>query len=92
MFILICWHSYLREGNIEKLEVFLNKYSESDSVYWADIAKESIAKYKQDRMVLRGARFRENMTQKELAKRSGVSQENIFLALENGKRKIGKTF
>ena len=39
-------------------------------------------------MVLRGARFRENMTQKELAKLSGLSQENIS-RIENGKRGVG---
>lgn len=40
-------------------------------------------------MVLRDARFRENMSQKELAKQSGISQENIS-RIENGKRVVGE--
>lgn len=82
-------HSYLPTAAIGKLEAFLNKYSEADSVGWAVVAKDSIEKYGQFGMVLRGARFRENMTQKELAEKSGVSQENIS-RIENGKRSIGK--
>ena len=39
-------------------------------------------------LTLRGARYREGLSQKELAKRSGVSQENIS-RMENGKRPIG---
>lgn len=82
-------HSYLPITAVPQLEAFLNKYSEEDSVHWTEVAKEAIAKYKQAGMVLRGARFREDMSQKELAKRSGVSQENIS-RIESGKRSIGE--
>src|SRR5262245_8205318 len=82
-------HSYLPAIALAKLEVFLAKLSESSSVDWKTVAKESIAKHKQAGMVLRGARFRENMSQKELAKRSGISQENIS-RIENGKRSVGE--
>lgn len=82
-------HSYLPATAIPKLEAFLNKYSEGDSIDWSVVAKDSIQKHGQAGMVLRGARFRENMSQKELAKRSGVSQENIS-RIENGKRPIGE--
>lgn len=40
-------------------------------------------------MVLRGARCREGMSQKKLAKLNVVSQENIS-RIENGKRPIGE--
>ncbi len=40
-------------------------------------------------MVLRGARGREKMSQKDLAKQSGVSQDNIS-RIENGKRSVGE--
>lgn len=82
-------HSYLPATAIPKLEAFLNKYSESNSVDWTVVAKESIEKHGQAGMVLRGARFRENLSQKELAKLSGISQENIS-RIENGKRSIGE--
>lgn len=81
--------SYIPLKEVEQLELFLRKYSEDDSVDWHVVAKESIAKHGQAGLVLRGARFRENMTQKELAKKSGVSQENIS-RIENGKRSVGE--
>lgn len=82
-------HSYLPANAMGKLEAFLNKYSEEDFVDWTVVAKESIEKYGQIGMVLRGARYRENISQKELAKKSGISQENIS-RIENGKRPIGE--
>lgn len=82
-------HAYIPETAFTKLEAFLNKYSEDDSLDWKIVAKRDLEKHKQAGMVLRGARFRENMSQKELAKRSGVSQENIS-RIENGKRQVGE--
>lgn len=83
-------HSYLPTRAIEPLQTFLDKYSESESVDWEVLAKDSIKKHKQAGMVLRGARFRENLSQKKLAKKSGVSQENIS-RIENGHRVLGET-
>ena len=40
-------------------------------------------------IVLAGCRYRENMTQKELAQKLGVKQHHIS-EMENGKRSIGK--
>jgi len=82
-------HSYIPTKFIGHLEAFLNKYAEGESVDWTVVAKDSIAKHKQAGMVLRGARFRESMWQKELAKQSGVSQDNIS-RIENGKRSVGE--
>lgn len=82
-------HSYIPPTAIKYLETFLNKYSESENVDWTVVAKDSIATHKQAGMVLRGARFRENMSQKELSKLSGVSQDNIS-RIENGKRSVGE--
>lgn len=56
---------------------------------WEDLAKERIAKYKKSGIALRGARYREGMSQKELGKRTGISQDNIS-RMENGKRAIGE--
>jgi len=76
---------------LPKLEALLNQYSESEEgfVDWTVVASSDIAKYGQARIVLRGARFRENMSQKELAKQSGVSQDNIS-RIENGRRSVGE--
>lgn len=83
--------SYLNPKNIDKLEAFLDKYSEEDEtpVAWEVLAKDRIAKYKKAGLVLRGMRYRENMSQIELAKRSGVSQNEIS-KIENGKRTVGE--
>lgn len=72
-----------------KLQEFLNKYSEPESVVWEELAKDRLTKHKAAGLALRGARYREGMSQKELAKRSGVSQENIS-RMENGHRPVGK--
>jgi DNA-binding XRE family transcriptional regulator len=82
-------HTFLPLAAIPELENFLNEHSEEGSLDWTVVSKESIEKHGQTGMVLRGARFRENMSQKELASLSGVSQENIS-RIENGKRRIGK--
>lgn len=82
--------SYINVENIGKLEAFLEKYSDEDDepVAWDVLAKERIEKYKKAGLVLRGMRYRENLSQKELAKRSGVSQNEIS-KIENGKRTVG---
>jgi len=47
-----------------------------------------LVKHKAAGLALRGARYREGISQRELAKRSGVSQENIS-RMENGHRPVG---
>jgi DNA-binding XRE family transcriptional regulator len=81
--------SYIPMKFLGQLKSFLRKYEETGSVDWKVVAKDSIAKHKQAGMILRGARFRENLTQKKLAQLSGVSQENIS-RIENGKRSVGE--
>ncbi|MCE5316943.1 MAG: helix-turn-helix transcriptional regulator [Parachlamydia sp.] len=76
--------SHMRE--VEKL---LKKYeAEDEPVEWEILAKERIEKYKKAGLVLRGMRYRENISQKELAMRSKVSQNEIS-KIENGKRTVG---
>ena len=74
--------------HLEKLEAFLQKYGESESISWEQLAKDDIVKYGKTGIVLRGARYREGLSQKELSKRTGISQENIS-KMENGQRVIG---
>ncbi len=68
---------------------FLDKYGESESISWEELAKDDIAKYGKPAIALRGARYREGFSQKELAKRTGITQDNIS-KMENGKRPIGE--
>lgn len=60
----------------------------SDSVPW----REAYPEYKDEDLpgvCLRGSRYREGLTQKQLAERIGIPQRHISM-MENGKRPIGK--
>ncbi len=81
--------TFVPAKHIEKLEAFLEKYGESDSIPWEELAKDRIAKYGKAGLALRGARYREGISQKALAKKTGISQENIS-KMENGQRTIGE--
>ena len=85
--------SYISTKNIGKLEAFLEKHADTEEsdqpIAWEELAKDRIAKYKKSGLVLRGMRYRENMSQKNLAKLSGVSQNEIS-KIENGKRTVGE--
>ena len=82
--------SFVPAKYLPKLEEFLEKYGHPEgSVSWEDLASSRIKKYGKAGIALRGARFREELSQKELAKRCGISQENIS-KMENGQRPIGE--
>lgn len=81
--------SFVPVQHFRKLEAFLEKYGESESIPWKELAKTRIAKYKKSGLALRGARYREGLSQKQLSKRTGISQENIS-KMENGQRAVGK--
>ncbi len=78
-------------SRLEEVEAFLEKQCEDDDspVAWEILAKERIEKYKKSGLVLRGMRYREGLSQKELAEKSGVTQNEIS-NIENGKRTVGK--
>ena len=80
--------SSISAEDFPKLQAFLEKHGESESVAWEKLARDRLAKYKASGLALRGARYREGLSQKELARRSGVSQENIS-RMENGHRPVG---
>ncbi len=81
--------TFVPAKHMEKLEAFLEKYGESDSIPWEELAKDRIAKYGKAGIALRGARYREGISQKALAKKTCISQENIS-KMENGLRVIGE--
>lgn len=82
-------HSFVPSESAGRIEAILRENDEDDFIDWRIVAKDNLAKRKKAGVVLRGARYREDMSQKELAKLSGVSQENIS-RIENGKRVVGE--
>jgi ribosome-binding protein aMBF1 (putative translation factor) len=79
---------WISEQSLIGLKEVLEKTSKTESVDWDVLAADRISKYGKAGLALRGARAREGLSQKELAKRSNVCQENIS-RMENGKRLIG---
>lgn len=53
------------------------------------LTADRIKRYTKAGLALKGARIREGYSQKMLAKKCGISQENLS-KMENGKRPIGK--
>lgn len=77
-----------REG-VSMPKVDTKQNMESDFIPWREVFKEEITKYGEQALALRGARFREGMTQMKLSELTGISQRHIS-EMENGKRSIGK--
>ncbi len=63
--------------------------SENSNDIWREAAKESIKKYTEAGLAIRGGRIKEDLTQKELAEILGVKPHHIS-EMEHGKRSIGK--
>jgi len=59
------------------------------NIPWREAAKKDIEKYSESGVMLRGSRYKDDITQRELAKAIGISQHHIS-EMENGKRPIGK--
>jgi Helix-turn-helix. len=78
-------NSFLNELDVNKCEIV----PWEETIPWEELAKDRIEKYKKAGLVLRGARYREDMSQVELARLSGVNQNEIS-KIENGKRGVGE--
>lgn len=78
-------NSFLKDLDASKNEI--TPWEEATP--WEVLAKDRIDKHKKSGLVLRGARYRENISQVQLAKMSGVHQNEIS-KIENGKRCVGE--
>jgi len=65
------------------------KTQKEKSISWREAAKRDIRKHSLGGQILRGSRFKEDVTQKQLAEALNISQHHIS-EMENGKRPIGK--
>ncbi|MDP1609302.1 MAG: helix-turn-helix transcriptional regulator [Chlamydiales bacterium] len=59
------------------------------NIGWREVAKENIEKFTETGLAVRGARFKANMTQQQLADAIGAKPHHIS-EMEHGKRSIGK--
>jgi ribosome-binding protein aMBF1 (putative translation factor) len=80
----------------KKLDIFLHKWSApektiswNEATPWEELAADRIAHYTEAGLALRGARYREGLSQKKLAELCDISQDNLS-RIERGKRVIGE--
>jgi len=59
------------------------------SIPWREVAKDNIEKYTEAGLAIRGARYKAELTQKQLAKKLNVLPHHIS-EMEHGKRSISK--
>lgn len=59
------------------------------NIPWREAAKRDLRKYSEGGQMLRGSRFKAEVSQKKLAEVLGISQHHIS-EMENSKRPIGK--
>jgi len=59
------------------------------SIPWREVFKEELKKYGEAGLMLRGSRYKAELTQQELADKLGMSQHHVS-EMEHGKRSIGK--
>lgn len=69
---------------------YVAPFSEHEtSVPWREAFKDGIEGFSEAGLMLRGSRYKADLTQKELAKKIGVKTHHIS-EMEHGKRTIGK--
>lgn len=72
------------------LHTKLKHYATKNTIPWREAAREEIEKYSEAGVMLKGCRYRADLTQKSLAEALGISQHHVS-EMENGKRPIGKS-
>ena len=82
-------HTRTRHTRIGKKKVAQPKRRAEKSIPWREVAKESIEKFTESGLAVKGARLKANMTQQQLAKAIKVRPHHIS-EMEHGKRSIGK--
>ncbi len=82
-------HTKKRHIRVGRKKAVGPKKKAEKSIPWRKVAKVNIEKYTEAGLALRGARFKEEMTQQELADAIGILAHHIS-EMEHGKRTIGK--
>ena len=85
---------HMRKHHTNRVHVTPNKTiqdipEKDENITWRESAKGLIEKYTEAGLMIRGARDKSEMTQKQLAEKLGVKPHHIS-EMEHGKRSIGK--
>lgn len=81
---------HMRKHHTSKsVDTAIRRSDEEASIPWREAFKAGIDETSEAAIVLRGSRYRAEMTQKELAEKIDVRQNHIS-EMEHGKRSIGK--
>lgn len=82
-------HTRTRHTRFTRKKVITTSKKKEKSVSWREAAKGDIKKYTEAGLMVRGARFKAELTQKQLAEKLGVLPHHIS-EMEHGKRAISK--
>ena len=82
-------HTRTRHTRSKKKKHSSAKAARKKRTTWRDVAKKEINKYSEPGVMLKGCRYKKNITQVQLSKALDVQQNHIS-EMENGKRSIGK--
>ena len=81
--------TFVPAKHLQKLEDFLEKYGESESIPWEELAKDRIAKYKKSGLALRGALTVKTFLKKNFLN-APVSVKKTFPKWKMGKESLAK--
>jgi plasmid maintenance system antidote protein VapI len=79
----------MRAHPIKNNDCILSPLQEEKRIPWNEVFKSGIEEFTEIGLVLKGARLKANLNQKELAEKLGVKPHHIS-EMEHGKRSIGK--
>ncbi|MBI3508447.1 MAG: helix-turn-helix transcriptional regulator [Chlamydiia bacterium] len=76
---------------IKKEKIYTNSTQRRKKrrIPWREVAKKEISRFSEPGVILKGCRYKKNITQEQLSETIGVQQNHIS-EMETGKRSIGK--
>ena len=82
-------HTRTRHNKTSRRSMAAKARARKKRASWRDVAKREILRFSEAGVMLRGCRYKKDITQLELAEAIGINQHHIS-EMENGKRPIGK--
>lgn len=76
-------------GHTKRRRIKVPKRMVEKTIPWREAAKEEIDQFSETGVMIKGSRYKNNLTQTQLADLLGISQHHIS-EMENGKRPVGK--